>query len=366
MVFEIKWRYPIERNEYETFTQACELNLENTTGRAKVNMPSDYAGVYISNLINACNVDEIIKGYWDSRAYAIWSKIAGREYIEQNHMDGNENYILYDSMAFPAFCIVKNIQTALSELDKCLTNRGNIILSDCSYEILGQDIIKMLNNRELTLENMQNYEWQVQDGIDNYVEKYNRLLMSAQRAKDDRFYSDLCDCLKTYDNGKRRLIKQYLKQKGGRCFATFIRQCDGWKFIAFSGFNDVDNKRILTWLKKTKSERFVAVAKSICHTMKAVFVPTNLETRRYHVKSPLPFYIEQGLSIDDLINLNYNANDYKEHYSCCERKIFGNFSDQTPDGTLYVKMKVCSECGLGLIYQWGAGGKVILKDGLKC
>ncbi|MDE5765913.1 MAG: hypothetical protein K2I17_01945 [Clostridia bacterium] len=367
MTFDIKWRFLNEGNEDTFFSQVCELNLDDER-RGVVVTPSYCAGIYISNLINACNVEEIIEGYRNSEAFRIWAGMTGREYIIQNNVDEHEKYILYDSMAFPAFCILKNVRTMLTELNKHMQNRNYWRWSPCSIAVLryDRDMIHALNVHELNFENIREYESRIQNCIDYYVEKYNRLLTSAYRGKDNNFYSELCDCLKTYNNGKRRLIKEYLNEKGGRCFATFIRKYDGQKYISFSGFFDAEDNIILNWLGRPAPMPFVAIAKSICASLNAIFVPINLYTRRYKVKSPLPFYIEQWLSINDLIVHGYKAKNYKDYYSCCERKIFGYFNDRTPDGTLYVKMKVCSECGLGLIYQWSKGHCIILRDGLNC
>ncbi|MDE6676602.1 MAG: hypothetical protein K2K12_02685 [Clostridia bacterium] len=363
MEFKINWFYPIQRNERAIFPQICKLK-EDYRKRVHIEMPPFCAGIYISNLINACNVEKTVDGYRSSEAFEEWRKIAGEDYFRQNDFDGNINYILYDSIAFPALCIFENIKTTLEEINTIFLNDGNEHFSRISERILGSELCETLLHEHN--ESIQYYQDKIQYKFDKYIDNYNRLLMSATMDIDDNFYWELYYCLIIYNGPSKKLIKQYLKDKGGRCFATFIKRNDGKKYISFSGFLDATDCKILNWIGKNKPEDFVDTAKAICRALGAQFVPINLNTRRYHVRSPLPYYIEQGLSIDDLINCGYSYKNYRPSYSCCERKIFGYFNDYTPDGTLYVKMKTCTECALGIIYQWSVGHTIILHDGLNC
>lgn len=354
MDFKINWKYLLSNNPNgEIFTQIVQLNQKGKI----VDMPLKYVGMHIANLYNACRVDRDIDGYRGSQAFAEWKNIVGDSYLEANNVEKNAKLILFDSITYSAFCIYKNICAMLEEIAGVTVDHTRKNWSQCTKDILG---VEMLGR--VTYEAFQYKKDEIQAHIDNYIEKYNELLLLLQSDFGDGFYWMLCDCLKKYTNSK--LIKEYLsRQKNkGRCFATFIEGVTQNKYISFSGLVDAEDPMILKWLGKGP-EPFVDVAKQICASMNAKFVPINLQTRRYHIEHSSNA-VQQSLSLGDMIGLNIYIN--KDDYSCCERKIFGYFNDNTPHGALYVKMKLCEKCDLGLEYQKKNGSKIVLYDGLEC
>lgn len=354
MNFKINWKYPLSDNmDGEIFTQIIKLDRKGKV----VDMPLKNVGMHIANLYSACRVDQNINGYRESQAYSEWKTIVGDAYWELNNVEKNEKFILFDSITYPAFCIYKNICTMLEEIAKITINHAPKNWSQCTKDILG---IEMLN--DFTYEVVQYQEDEIQARIDNYIEKYNQLLMLSQRDFDDDFYWRLCECLKNYKGSK--LIEEYLsRQKNkGRCFATFIEDITHNKYISFSGLVDAEDKTILKWLGKGE-KKFVEVARQICSYMGAEFVPINLQTRRYYIEHSSGI-VRQSLSLGEMISVKIYIN--KDDYSCCERKIFGHFNDNTPNGALYVKMKLCEKCDLGLKYQKINGSQIKLYDGLEC
>lgn len=357
MKFEIKWKYSLENGGgVKIHKQTIKLNSDLPKG--KVEMPSFCMGVYIANLFNACKVDSPINDYLNTEAYTEWQNIVGETYQNLNKGDNNVKYILYDSIAYPAFCIFNNIRTMLEEIsdDGSYINR---IFSRSTREILGELVYDLSRASNDFME-------VVQSCIDEYIEQFNELMIMSREEFNDDYYEKLCKCLRKYNESE--MIKQYLakQEEKGRCFATFIEDETNNKYISFSGFVDAIDSNIITWLNRNKKESssFVEVATAICSSMGAEFVPINFQTRRYLCVNYSPFTVEQWLSLDDIIR--YNLKGMKKYYSCCERKIFGRFKDKTPNGKLYVKMKICGECSLGLYYQCRNGNSIVLYDGLEC
>ena len=356
--FEIAWRYLLENNgEEKVFTQKIKLKKEQST--VKVETPSLCMGMHIANLYSACKVDSEIPGYQDSPAYREWSNIVGRNYLRLNNKKSRAANMLFDSIAYPAFCIFKNVSTMLEEIGGGIENAK--WFSQCTHRILGD-----LTDGNFTIDQA-DFEEKVQECINKYLVQYNNLLMSSRGKFNKEFYDRLCECLREYNESK--LIGEYLakQEEKGRCFATFIEDETNKKYIAFSGFVDAEDDKILKWLNRSKkeSEEFVKIAKAICFSMdKAEFVPTNLATRRYYCEKYSPFTVIQGPSLNDAIDNNLKS--MRRYYSCCERKIFGRFKDKTPNGKLYVKLKICGECSLGLYYQYSKGSKIDLFDSLEC
>ncbi|MDE7439853.1 MAG: hypothetical protein K2N23_05040 [Clostridia bacterium] len=365
MKFEINWPYPIINGGNAEFTQKYSLSVNEK--QSYVRAPYFCAGVYISNLINACNVDKEVGGYPDSEAYSAWRAINGDGYLARNYFEGNRNFILYDSMAFPAFCIHKNIKTMLKEVGNGLVQGNLNDLCKCTKDLLDEQTVNILKDNP----NDETKQEIIQSCIDAYITPYYKLLTSSINDKGKEFYNSLRDCLEKYNDDKHKLIKEYLsvENKDARCFATFIKKADHAKYVSFSGSVDAKNYDILKWLGKNSPENFVYVAEKICAALKAKFVPINLNTRKYFTydySDPISLdSIYQDKSIKDLIDNNVE-NKVIGEYSCCERKIFGEFNDNTPDGSLYVKFKICAECDLGLNYQRRNGNTIILYDGLRC
>lgn len=367
MEFNINWAYPTLERAFALFPQTCKLN--DSERRSKVNMPSFCAGVYISNLINACYTNRIFYENFEQliELHTVWWQIAGRKYSMLNYKRVAdfwvEQCIISDAMAFPAFCIFKNIRSTLQEIALYSYAETNELRqwSHCSKEVLGDETLARLSN--ISFEEKRNL---IQSSIDNYIIKYNDLLQSSTSNSGEDFYRKLVDCLKTYNNEENDFIDSYLADKNGRCIATFIERDNDHKYIAFSGFFDAEDARILHWKGAYCPDEFVKTAYEICASLGATFVSINLNTKRYIIQNTSPFNIQKGLSIDDLIRGCYNFSHWKKYYSCCERKIFGHFNDNTPNGTLYVKFLLCRECLLGLQYQLNNGHQIMLQEGLMC
>lgn len=392
MKFTIDWSYLGRDGSAKSYRQKYYLSIDKKY--CYVQAPPFCAGAYISNLINACNIGNVINGerenneglngYLESVAYSAWRSILGDRQFGRRHLynerrefderdtDGfitqrraaTADFMLYDSMAFPAFCIFSNIKTMLKDAGYCLIKSDWRGWSDCSKAMLGEQTIGMLENQD-DRNGLSHFEI-IQSAINEYISDYNKLLMSSTGDRGIEFYNSLRACLEKYNDGRHKLIEEYLatKNKHIRCFATFIRQSDGKKFIAFSGSLDVKHPRILSWLGRSKPKDFVCVAEEICSALNnAELVPLNLQTRKYYIIDYSTGSIGQDMSIDDLINNNID-NAIVGEYSCCERKIFGGFDDHTPNGTLYVKLPICERCALGLKYQLSNGVNITLYDGL--
>lgn len=349
----IKWEYLNKQNERVVFPQICNFERGIRTGNVK--MPPFCAGMYISNLFGACKVEEEAEGYLDSSAYTEWEKIVGNNYIEANRGEKNVKFILYDSVSYPAYCIFKDIRTMLEDVGG--VENTDREMSECTKRILGEDYLIL---RSLPDDELAKY---IQRYIDSYMREYNTLLTASKGEYGTDYYVSLCNCLKKYKGSE--LIGQYLSENGkkARCFATFIKDETDEKYISFSGFLDARDWKIISWLQE-KLQPFTFVAEEICYSMNATFVPINLQTKTYRISGYNPIAVVQSLSLDEVIDINLRS--MKKYYSCCERKIFGFFGDNVPDGKLYVKMKICGECDLGLLYQSLNGSKIKLYDGLMC
>ena len=247
----------------------------------------------------------------------------------------------------------------LEEIYGVTTNRASKSWGQCTKNILGENFLGEINRGTFHFQTNE-----VQSSIDNYIAEYNNFLMSFKGDFDKDFYENLCNCLRKY--GDNDLIKPYLASinEKNRCFATFIEDKTNKKYISLSGFLDAKDLKILQWLGRNALNNFLNVAYQICVSMGAKYIPINLQTRRYFCDSCLPINVIQAQSLDDIINLDLEIQ--KKYYSCCERKIFGYFNDNTPNGKLYVKMKICGECILGLCFQMRGGNIIILYDGLEC
>ena len=361
MKFNITWNYPIiSRQHDETVVQIKDVSqtikIKIANPKNSVEMPSFCMGMYITNLYNACKVDLDCENYLSSQAFKQWRKIVGEPYFAINKWEVNYKQILFDSMTYPAFCIFKNVRTMLAEICHQVHDGESVNSSACTRKILGNELLS-----RITRDNLVEQVETIQKCIDNYVKDYNELLKLSLNYFDDDIYKKLCECLEKYSDSK--LAKQYLapKEQKGRCFATFI-DTNKNKYISFSGFVDAKDKKILRWLGVQVSD-FVRVAEEICTSLHAEFVPINLQTRRYCCEDDMHVFARPSTSLNDIID--FDLRELKGYYSCCERKIFGYFEDKTPNGTLYVKMKICGECSLGLAYQ-RERSEIVLYDGLEC
>lgn len=351
MEFYINWRYPLtDNNDEGIYTQILTLN-----GKGKVDdTPLKYVGMDITNLYNACKVNWDTAGYSDSKAYFEWIKIVGRKaYLQVNHIEKYEKSMLFDSITYTAYCVYKNVRTMLEEVVGNGFERFPEDLSECTKNILGE-----FNNDTILRPD------EIQTRIDKYIEDYNKLAMSFRGNFDREFYDGLANCLKKYN--ENRLIAQYLSSRNekGRCFATYIKDATQEKYISLSGFCDAQDNKILNWLGEEVKQDFLDILEEISNSMGAKYIPINLQTRRYGCDRYHPINVVQSSSLDDIIDLQIK--NQKKYYACCERKIFGYFNDNTPSGKLYVKMKICGECILGLCYQMKNGEVITLFDGLEC
>ncbi len=354
--FAINWKYPRFSDRGNGGGIAVEVAAQKLFLRPNAAHPLDGSresyGVYISNILSACRVDEEVEGFDDSLSH--WKSIVPASYSRLNG-DREPQYVLSDAAAFPAFCIFKNVCKMLEYIGKKHPDgEGNNVCSE-AYEILREDVRTFSRSPE-------EYAQQIQSRIDEYVSLYNEFLMASAQTRGESYYALLLEVLKQYCKSSR-LIADYLKKEHGRCFATFIENATHKKYISFSGFFDTFDPDILRWLGQPRSE-FVRIAADICFLMNATFVPTTGEVRRYHLV-PSPFGVLSGRSLSAVIAAGL-PKDARRHYSCCERKIFAHFRDDTPDGSLYVKMKLCAECELGFAYQCRNGKKLRLHDGLEC
>lgn len=374
MNFFINWAYPSD-DKTNTFPQKYYLYEKKGYVRA----PTFCAGMYITNLIGACGIGNETKinngvGYLESEAYSLWRSIVdsgnGDERRENFYIDNEKianreesglaaHYILYDSLGFLAYCISSNIKTTLKDVGRSLVKENWNEWSDCSRAVLGEQALMALQE---TADNNREYKDIVQSSIDGYTKDFNDLLMSSMGDPGSDFYHRLCACLRAYNDGHHRLIEQYLSLgRNGRCFATFISQGNNEKYVSFSGGTvDVCDPRILQWLRIGRPG-FVDIAQQICSSLYATFVPLNLSTRWYMKNYNVVVPAE---SIADKIEQGADGS-VVENFSCCERKIFGFFRDDPPDGALYVKFRLCDECKLGLEYQ-RRGHNIILYQGLGC
>ena len=338
----LKWKYNI-KNEEKTFKQKIYI------GRS-VNRPYFCGGIHIVNLYNACYANGILTFSGDVPK-ALASIL-------------DENYFLNNGNNFGKFCAISDILGYTAKL------AFNKIIDEC------KKIIKRGINEKITfLNNLCSRDDDFQSAIDEYLEGFNFLFnkyIDCLHKKDNNFgvdfYELLISVLHNYDDGNRLLIKKYLQEEKGRCFATFIKAETSEKYIAFSGFVDCEDLKILQWLD-SKREPFVDVARCICNDCNAVFVQTNKDIALFDCDgySRLicnycnKIYIKKTLG--DMIS-RQEPNESKDKYACCERKIFGYFNNATPSGDLFVKIKMCCECCKGYRYQVRQGAVINVFDGL--
>ena len=350
MEFYIKWEYPLRDNERKIFTQILKLKRNNKVADS----PLKYVGMYIANLYNACNVDRDIRGYRDSRAFLEWKSIVGdKGYFQANNAEKYEKYILFDSITYLAYCVYKNTRSMIEEVVGRDLQEPQEPWSESTKKILGEYQYETFISPDI-----------VQSCINRYVENCNKLIISLKGNFDREFYDELNNCLKIYHDND--LIKPYLSSinEPGRCFATFIEEATQKKYISLSGYLDAQDGKILKWLDRSAIKAFLDIIVDIKNSTGAEYVPINLNTRRYICSKYRPIEVVQSTSLNDIIDMGIN--NQKGYYSCCERKIFGHFNDNTPNGKLYVKLRICGECILGLCYQMKNGTVITLYDGLEC
>lgn len=211
--------------------------------------------------------------------------------------------------------------------------------------------------------------------LNNYISKnlqhINNILLTATSifgkptSMDE--YDDLVRIITEYhdiigDKKLKEFLKEYLDKNGGRCFALFIDNSDK-KYVSLSGFLDSNDMTINCYTGIKTVGVLYDLVSEICKSFNAVHIYLNKNTSTYKISDSYG-RIRKGYSVGDLKN---SLNNCKQDYSCCERKIFGYFNDNTPSGTLYVKFEMCGRCCMGYLYQIifsGNYSEIILKDGL--
>ena len=206
-----------------------------------------------------------------------------------------------------------------------------------------------------------------QNVLDRYLESYNNLLCNyvdclKLRIINSDFYRKLVEILNRYNNGDSKLLKDYLAKNEGRCFATFIESETKKKHIAFSGFFDCKEEKILKWLNVGVNRSFLALLNSISKYFDANLIETQLQIAEYSCKRHFNSHIKYTL--ENIIDNGFSK-DMKKHFSCAERKIFAHFDNKTPDGELFVKFEMCCKCCKGYRYQMKSGARIWVYDGLE-
>lgn len=334
MEYILRWTYPCENErqderEFRVFTQTIDTDRYKKRGW----FPQFCGGSHIINLINACYADKEIRFDFENCDQIF------RDTFEHNITE------LY-------------AQTSLGYL-----------CAHCDMIAYIAETIFAIVKRECIIQNPDQAR-DYQQTIDRYLAEYNGLVEHFLNCLDNNafnadFYNQLRATLEEYNDNDHSAIQRYLqkKEKGGRCFATFIEAVDQSKYVAFSGFLDCEDPNILNWLS-CERQPFVDIAKAICNINHAKLVQTNVLIKVYSG------YCFNSISIRDCLGAamtrtRKGSEEEKKQFACAERKIFSEWDDLTPSGSLYVKYPMCCLCCKGYKYQIQRGGVTInVYDGL--
>ena len=111
---------------------------------------------------------------------------------------------------------------------------------------------------------------------------------------------------------------------------------------------------------------------AISENLNLILIISNEEIATYGVDYNNAKIIVKSTLANELQNKYKSISDIKKLYACCERKIFTGFYVQNASkilpkanigkynvgyyvGKLCVKIKPCSECDLGILYEWDCG-----------
>ena len=329
-----------------------ELVFELNQSRQGITSPDIELWNAPAMAIGACFVanEERFPEFKQSGLYNHWVEICGDK--KWAFSDVRNDFIFSDILLFVSYGIYSHIKKFLTEVHKKWR--------EDSYG-------KIESN---TIEGIHIYsEEEIQGYVDNYVKNYNLLTNKLLQSNIDNeeIYRDLIEELKNLHDEKHKLINQYLSKnpKDWRCFATYITAEK--KYVAFSGFSDVDDRQILDWLGERRSG-FVDIAQDICNKLGAVFVKTSLKIYTYKITDDgtCSDGIEEDTSLETVIN-NKVSDSIKSRYSCCERKIiayFDNRQEIMTNGSFYIKLQMCAQCVLAIQYKITGGVLIIIHDGI--
>ena len=330
----IKWRYQRERRDEE------EVFFEQPIYIKKNVEPPDFCGgSQIVNLYTACFADQVIRFPGEDFFFPLEHPglVFERYYDDHNS---------FGKLCFLSCCVETIAEEALKGIRAiCRSIRDQMH----KEEIVSPD---------------DTFQRACQQRIDEHLRSYNTLAGSYisclnNRSFDERFYRRLVEVMENYSVSSR-LIELYLQKDHGRCFATFIKRDNQEKYIAVSGFLDCDDSDILKGIGSESCPSVINVLQNICRDCSAILVQPTLDIGFFssngttmQIKETLRDVISQG-----------QGKARKDDFSCAERKVFGFFHNQTPDGTLCVKFEMCCKCCKGRRYQLQNGAVIIVKDGL--
>ncbi len=336
-----------------------ELVFELNQSRQGITSPDIELWNAPAMAIGACFVanEERFPEFKQSNLYNHWVEICGDK--KWAFSDVRNDFIFSDILLFVSYGIYSHIKKFLTEVHKKW--REN------SYDKIEFNTISFIEsiNKSINIYS----EKDVQEYVDNYVKNYNLLTNKLLRSNIDNeeIYRDLIEELEKLNDEKHKLINQYLSKnpKDWRCFAIYITAEK--KYVAFSGFSDVDDRQILDWLGERRSG-FVDIAQDICNKLGVVFVKTSPKIYTYKITDDgmCSDGIEEDTSLETVIN-NKMPDSIKSRYSCCERKIiayFDNRQEIMPNGSFYIKLQMCAQCVLAIQYKITGGVLIIIHDGI--
>ena len=349
------WRYSKEKSFLQRVT------LRRRTLNAKY-----CPGLYFVNLLYAKYADTPIEGNVPASFRETWSRIVGEKEVLL-YEKAEPQTVFFDAFSYVSYYIMQTIALSLK----------NKMWKGCKkWEGVGNEIF---NHEIIDIHEIEN----INQFIEVYMEMYNGFYVSLlnKNSIDDSSYKGLVVLLNEYintdDKVNRCIFNKYLQEENGRCIATFVEKNEGRKkYAAFSGFLDTEDDSIRNWLNwKWCGEKrfgcieqveFLDAIKQICASAQMQLVQTNRGTSLYcydFAQSDPRKHIKNDISLDRVI-LQGLDNGMKRDFSCCERKIFGFFNDDTPDGDLFVKLKLCGRCSLGGAYQIQEGHLIDVHEGL--
>lgn len=216
---------------------------------------------------------------------------------------------------------------------------------------------------------------QLQAYCDNFVNRLNYIFDIFTRLdKEINLFKELFDIINEYITKENfsKILKEYSmiaigeqSKEKERCvslYKFYHRQHNHEGIVSFSGYLETSDQTILDFRNQKIRTDFIKILNEIAASLntKLVTINTNVKVYEYN-------YISQNFKISDtlgnMIAKNFN---YKDIYSCCERKIFSELNYNIDENdTLYIKLQPCPFCTLGILYEHQEGRRFNIKYGIK-